>query len=327
MHSWSGIAFAVVIAVGIAPTAVPGTAQADQKFPARPVRLVVPFSPGGTPDILARMLGQKMSENWRQPVVVDNRTGAGGTLGAAIVARAAPDGHTLLLTSSAFAIGAALGRKLPYDPLIDFAAIADIGASTMVLVVAPALGVASAKDFIAVAQANPGKFLFGSAGAGSATHMHAERFRYLAGIKAQHVGFKGQPEFLIEIAAARVHFGVSALTVCLPLVRDGRLVPLAVGTPERSPLLPEVPAMAEVVRGWSREGGIRLLAPAGTAVPVLRQVSKEVAETLDFPEIRTRLQAVGFQISPTTPEESGKSLRADIEAFTRIAKAAGLRAP
>jgi tripartite-type tricarboxylate transporter receptor subunit TctC len=268
------------------------------------------------------MMGPKMSERWGQPVVVDNRSGAGGTIGAAIVARATPDGHTLLLTSSAFPIAAALQRSLSYDTLKDFSGVANIGFSTLVLVVAPELGVKSVNEFIALARAKPRVLLFGSAGAGSATHIHAERFLRAAGVKARHVGFKGQSEFLIEIAAGRVHFGVSALTVCLPFVADGRL--LALATTERSYLLPGVSEMAEVAPGWERSGAIRLVAPTGTPRAVLNQVSGEVARVLDLPEIRNRLDAVAFHVLPSTPEETDRSLRADIETFSKVARQTGL---
>src|SRR5262245_32434570 len=177
-------------------------AQGVQDFPKRPIRLVVAFTAGGTPDTLARLLGPKMSETWKQPVVIENRPGAGGTVAAAAVARATPDGYTLLVTSQAIAVSAAVMQHLPFDPLKDLVGVARIGRGAgALLVAAPALGIKSAKELIALAQARPGKLLYGSAGAGSATHMNAVMFMLAAGIKAQHVGFKGQPEFLIEIAA------------------------------------------------------------------------------------------------------------------------------
>lgn len=323
MSIFQRITLASVISIAIAGLGPANAAQTQQQFPRKPIRLVVPFSAGGTPDILARMMAPKMRESWGQTVVVENRTGAGGMIGAAIVAKAAPDGHTLLLTSSAFAIGAALQPNLPYDALKDFAGVANMGFSTMVLVVAPALGVKSVKELIALARTQPGNLLFGSAGSGSATHMSAERFRLAAGIKAEHVAFKGQPEFLIEIVTGRIHYGVSALTVSLPFIQDGRLVALAAA--QRLPVLPEVPAMAEVVPGWGRDGLVSLRAPAGTPRPIVKQISKEVARILELPDVTERLQAVGFQIAYSTPEESDRSLRADIEVFSKIARDAGLR--
>lgn len=323
MHALHNVAFLIAITAGIVVAAATDAAQTQQKYPTRPVRIVVPFSAGGTPDTLARMIGPKLSESWRQPVVIENRTGAGGTIGAGLVAKATPDGYTFLLTSPAFAITAALHSTLPYDPIKGFAGVTNFGFSTTALVVAPALGVKSAKELIALAQAQPGKILFGSAGAGSATHMNGERFRLAAGIKVAHVGFKGQPEFMIEVMTGRVHYAVGTLTVALPFIRDGRLLALAVL--QRTPLVPEAPAFAEVVPGWSRDGSQMLLAPAETPREVLSHVSKEVARILDFPDVRERLQAVAFHIASSTPQETDKMLRADIAVFSRVVREAGLR--
>ena len=200
---------AAVIAAATFAAMSPAITHAQQKYPAKPIRLVVAFTAGGVPDMLARLLGPRVGESLGQPLVIENRPGAGGTIAASVVAKAAPDGYTLLATSNALAISAALQPNLSYDPLKDFSAVASIGYSTSALVVAPALGVKSVKELIALAHAQPGKIFFGSAGSGSGTHISAERFRYAAGIKAVHVAFKGQPEFIIEIVAGRVHFGMA----------------------------------------------------------------------------------------------------------------------
>ncbi|HTE14148.1 MAG TPA: tripartite tricarboxylate transporter substrate-binding protein [Burkholderiales bacterium] len=306
-------------------TTMPGFAQTQQKFPSKPIRLVVAFTPGGTTDILARLITPGMHEVWGQPVVIEARPGAGGTLAASIVAKAAADGYTLLATSPAFAISAVASSNLQYDPIKDFTGVGEIGYSTSVLVVAPSLGVKTVKEFIALANARPGKILFGSAGALTSTHLGAERFRLVTGIKAQHVGYKGQPEFLIEIVAERIHFGSPGLTVALPFIRDGKLVPLVVATPQRTPALPDVPAAPEVLPGWGREGSQAWLAPAGTPRAIRHQISREMARALALPEVRERLQNLGFQIASTTPEEHDKNLRADIEVFSRIVREAGLK--
>src|SRR4051812_44574687 len=185
-------ALAAALLAGV--IAVP--AHAQQKFPSKPVRLVVGFSPGSATDITARMVGPKLSEIWGQPVIIENRSGAGSTLASAMVAKATPDGHTLLVVSASFAITAVLQKGLPYDPLKDFAGVAQFGATTGALTVAPSLGFKSLKEFIAAARANPDKFLFGSAGLGSGLHMSTERFNLAAGIKAVHVPFRGQPEMI-----------------------------------------------------------------------------------------------------------------------------------
>ena len=300
-------------------------AQGGSRFPTKPIRLVT-SSAGSQTDIVTRMIGNKLSESTGQPVVIENRGGAGGALAAALVAKAVPDGHTLLLQSPQFAIAAAVQSNLPYDTLKDFTGVTRIGFSTVVLVVAPALGVRSVKELIALVQSKPGQMFYASAGAGSSMHMNAERFRFAAGVKATHVGFKSPPEALVEVMAGRVQWTLPGLGPALPLIKDGKVVALAVLTPQRSPLLPDVPAMAEALPGYARDGSYSLMAPAKTPRPILSQISKEVARILDLPDIKERFQPMGFAPAPTTPEEQDKVLRADIETFTRVAKLAGLRA-
>jgi tripartite-type tricarboxylate transporter receptor subunit TctC len=326
MHALQLSLSAAALAAGIAAT-MPGLAQNAQNFPSKPIRLIVPFSTGSGVDTNARMIAPKLQESWGQPIVVENRTGGGGRLGAAIVAKAPPDGYTLLWTSSAFTISAALFADLPYDPIKDFAGVTLIGNGTGAIVVAPSLGVKTVQDFIAYAQARPGKMLLGSAGAGSATHMTGERFRIGAGIKSVHVGFKGPAEAALEVMAGRIHFAYIGLTTAMPFIRDGRLIPLAVNAQERSPVLPDVPAMPEVLPGWVREGGQSVLAPAGTPRPIRKKISQEIARILDLPEIKERLQMVGFLPDPCTPEEHERFLRAQIQTFAGIVRLAGLRAP
>jgi len=327
MRAMQSATFAALIAMGIVVTAAQGVAQAQKKYPIRPVRIVVGFSAGSATDITARMLAPRLGEKWGQPVIVENRPGAGGTLAAATVAKATPDGHTLLLISAAFAIGAVLHANLPYDPLKDFVGVAQIGASTGALTVAPSLGVKSVKELIALAQERPGKIFYGSAGAGSGIHMTAERFKMVAGIKTVHVGFKGQPEMLIEIMAGRIHYGFPGLGPALAMIKDGRLVVLAVVTMKRSPLLPEVPTMVEVLPGFERDATHGLLAPAGTPRRVLNQVSKDVAGVLDLPEVKRQMQVISFEPAPSTPEEFDQIIRSMIGTFAKVIVAAGLRAP
>ena len=205
-----GAAIGAAVITAIAATVAPVHAQTRQNYPSKPVR-VVAGAFGSPSDILARTLGPKMSESWGQPVVVENRAGAAGMIASAIVAKAAPDGYTLLLISAQFAILAALQSNLPYDPLKDFAGVTQLGFSTSALVMSPSLGVKTVKDFIAYAQARPGQILFSSGGAGSSTHINGEKFRFAAGIKAVHVGFKGTPDALIEVLGGRVHYRIVGL--------------------------------------------------------------------------------------------------------------------
>ena len=232
-----------VLLVGILATLFTTDAPAQQKFPTKPIRIVLGGTPGSTPDILARLIGNKMSENWGQPVVIDNRP---GVIAYSMVAKSAPDGYTLVLAAPSIAIRAALVPNLPYDTLKDFAGITEIGFSNVVVVVGPGLGVKSVKELVAYADARPGKMFFATAAAGGADHMTVERFKFAAGIKAQHVSFKGQAESLIETAAGRSHFTTAGLTAALSFIQDGKLVALV----QLVPGLPGVPLAADVVPQW-----------------------------------------------------------------------------
>ena len=314
---------AVIVALLVA--AVPGIAQAQQNYPSRPVRFVVGFSPGSATDITARMVGPRLAEMWGQPVVIDNRPGAGGAIATTAVSRAAPDGYTLALISASFAIGAVLHRDLPYDPLRDFVGVTQIGTTSGVLAVTPSLPVKSVKDLIALAKERPGKILFGSAGAGSGIHISAERFRMVAGINTIHIGFKGQPEMLLEIIAGRVHYGMPGLGPSMGMIKDGRIRALAVVTKNRSPLLPDVPVLSEVLPGFERDATHGLLAPAGTPRRILNKISKDVATVLELPEIKQMMVAMTFEPGPTTPEEYDRIIRNMIGVFSKVVVAAGLR--
>jgi tripartite-type tricarboxylate transporter receptor subunit TctC len=317
---------AAVVAAGVALAATPWAAWAQQKYPSKPVRIVVPFSPGSATDITARMIGPRLGELWAQPVIVENRAGAGGTLAAVAVSRATPDGYTLLLTSAAFAITAALNSNLPYDPLKDFAGVTQVGFTSGVLAVTPGLGARSVKELIALGKAQPDKLLYGSAGVGSGIHMTAERFRMIAGFRAVHVGYRGQPEMLIDIVSGRIHYAFPSLGPVMPFIKDGRVLALAMVTAKRSPLLPDVPAMVEVLPGFERDASHALLAPAKTPRPILNQISRDVARVLAMPEVRQQMQAMSFEPAPTTPEEFDRILRRLIALFSKVADAAGMRA-
>jgi len=314
------------ILAALTVAALPDNALAQQKFPTKPIRFLVPFSPGGGTDTLARVVAQKMSESWGQPVVIENRTGAGGSIGTALAAKAVPDGYTLLVSSPGFAVAAALHPKnLPYDPIKDFTGVTNIGYSTSTLVVTPALGVKTLKEFIDYGQARPGKILFSSGGAGSSTHLSGEKFRLTAGIKAVHVGFKGSSDALLEVVAGRVHYVITGLLTTLPFIKDGRIVVLAITAPMRSPVLPDVPTVAETLPGYKREGSHIMLAPAGTPRPIVQQISREVRRIFELPDVKERLKNYDYLLSPTTPEEMDKILRADIEMFSDLVVRAGLR--
>jgi tripartite-type tricarboxylate transporter receptor subunit TctC len=311
------IAFALF---AIASLPAPG----QQKFPTKPVRFLIGFSPGSATDITGRVIGPKLSDMWGQPVIIENRSGAGGRLATEMVARATPDGHTLLLTSASFAITAVLEKNLPYDPLRDLRGVAQIGTTTGILAVAPSLGVKSAGELIALAKAKPATILFGSAGTGSGIHFTTERFNMVAGIKVVHVPYKGQPEMILDIVTGRIQYGIPGLGSSLPFIKDGRLLPLAVATAKRSPLLPNVPTLAEVLPGFERDAAHGVLAPARTPRPIVQQISRDIARVLELPDVKERMQSIAFEIAPTSPEEYDRILHNQIELFTNIAKAVGL---
>ena len=314
---------AVLLAAGVL-AADPALAQkAPDTFPTKPVRILVGFSPGSATDITARLLGPKLSEMWGQPVVIENRSGAGGTLAWAVAAKATPDGHTITIVSTAFAISAVVqGKSLPYDALKDFRAVTMIGTPTGVLVVAPSLGVKSVKELIALTKEK--KILYASTGAGTGTHMGTERFNLAAGIRPVHVAFKGQPEMIIEVVTGRVNFVIAGLGPAMPFIKDGRLIPLAVNTPKRSQHLPDVPALVEILPAFERDAAHAFMAPAQTPTPVVEKIAKDVARVLEMPDVKERLYAISFDPSPTSPEEYDREVRRQIEVFTKVAKAVGL---
>jgi tripartite-type tricarboxylate transporter receptor subunit TctC len=297
---------------------------AQQKFPTKPVRFVIGFTAGGPPDTTARIIGPKLADMWGQPVVIENRVGASGTLAVAVVAQATPDGHTLALVSAAFAVNAVVQPNLPFDPLKDFRGVTQIGVPTSAIVVAPSLGVRSLKGLIAAARERPGKLIYATPGPGSSTFMTTAGFNMLAGITATHVAFKGQSEMMVEILGGRVHYGVLGFQTALSSIKDGRLLALAVVTAKRSPLMPDVPTVAEILPGYDREAAHALLAPARTPNAIVQQISKDVARVLDIPDVRDRFQALGFALVPTTPEEHDRIILGQIEIFTRIAKVTGI---
>jgi tripartite-type tricarboxylate transporter receptor subunit TctC len=303
-----------------------GIAYAQEKFPHKPIRMLVPFSPGSQTDILARWVGEKMGESWGQQVVVDNRPSAGGTIASEYVLAANPDGHTLMMVSTGHAGNATLYSKLPYDTVKDFAGISQVASVPNVLIVAPGLGVKSVKELIALAKSKSGQFNFSSAGIGSGTQINGEMFKLAAGIDATHVAYKGAPEALNNVIAGSVQFNFSPVLVAAGQIRAGRVVPLAVSTAARSPMFPDVPTVAEAgLAGFDYDQWYGLLASAKTPRPLVNVVNKEVVRILNLPDMKERMLSQGATPKPTTPEAFDAFIRSEVKKFAQVIIAAGAR--
>jgi len=309
----------------VATCALPWAAFA-QTYPTKPVRILVTFSAGSQADVLARLVGGKMSENSGQQVVVDNRPSAGGIVAGGIVLNASPDGYTLIMHSNAFAVSAALYTKLPYDSIKDFAAVSQVASIPYVLVVAPGLGPKSVRELIALAKQSPGKFSFGSAGTGSGTQMAGEQFKFMAGIDAVHIPYKGTPEALVDTMAMRIQFWLSPIGPAMSLVKDGRLLALGVSTSQRTPALPDVPTIAEAgVTGYDVDGWFGIFAPGKTSRAVVNQINAAIGRIVNVPEIKDRMRVQGVVLKSSTPEEFSKLMGDDVATYSKIVKAAGIK--
>jgi tripartite-type tricarboxylate transporter receptor subunit TctC len=313
-------------AVLIVASFAAGAATAAERYPSRPIRMLVPFSAGSQTDILARWMGEKITEASGQQVVVDNRPSAGGTIASQYVLGANPNGYTLMMVSTGHAGNATLYSKLPYDTVKDFAGITRVASVPNLLVVGPALGVKSVKELIALAKSKPGQINFSSAGVGSGTQINGEMFKIAAGFEATHVPYKGAPESLNETATGRVHFTFSPILVAVGQVKAGRVVVLAVSTAKRSAMFPNVPTVAEAgVPGFDYDQWYGLLASAQTPRPLVKVVNQEMVRVLNLPDIKERMLTQGATPTPTTPEEFDAFIRSEVKRFAKVLIAAGAR--
>jgi tripartite-type tricarboxylate transporter receptor subunit TctC len=325
MHAGRRIA-AAVSSVALACFTLAAAAQpSGSHYPAKPIRVYIGFSAGSEIDTIGRLVAQKMSESLGQPLVVETRTGAGGTLAADAVAKAAPDGYTLLVNSVSHAGVQALYPKLPFDTLKDFSPVSQLTSAPNVLLVAPSAGIRSVKDLVAMAKDKPGQVNFGSAGVGSGTHMTLEQFRLATGIQVAHVPYKGVPEVMTDTATGRVHTSFAPIGNALGMVKDGRLVPLAVSTTARVPSLPDVPTLAEagVPLDWDQWYG--MFAPARTPPQIVGQLSREVAKALAAPDVRERIVNRGSVPKASTPEEFEAFVRAEVAKVGKVIRDGNIR--
>ena len=299
-----------------------------QNYPARPIRIIAQFTPGTSTDILARVIGGKLSEAWGQQVVVDNRPGAGGLVGTEIGAKAAPDGYTLTMAvSSAFGINPTLYAKLPYDAVRDFAPITNIALTPQTLVANPSFAAKSVKDLIALAKAKPGQFNYASLGSGSTSHLTMEMFRSAAGIQLNHIPYKGSPAAHAELFSGQIPVMFDAIPAVLPHVKSGRLRGLGIGAPKRSPFLPEVPTVAESgFPGFEAVGWIGIAAPAKTPAPVLDKLNAEIVRIINSPEMKERLATLAFTPVGDTREQFARFISSEIAKWGRAVRASGAKA-
>jgi tripartite-type tricarboxylate transporter receptor subunit TctC len=318
---FAGVAFAIGVAL-VAEAAAPAPA-----FPTKPIRLVVPYPPGGTTDIVARPLAKGLQESLGHPVIIENKPGAGGNIGMDYVAKSTPDGHVLAVTAvSTLAIGATIYGKLPYDVLRDLAPITQVAAVPNILVVHPSLPANSVRELIAYAKANPGKLKFGSAGSGTTVHLSGELFKTLSGVDIQHIPYKGAAPAMVDLLGGRVDLMFDFLSSALSHIKASKLRALAVTSAKRSPLLPDVPTIAEAgIRGYEVHASFGVLAPGGTPQPVVAKLHDEIVKVLRSKEMKEVLLAQGAESIGDMPAEFAATLRMEVEKWAPIVKASGAR--
>jgi tripartite-type tricarboxylate transporter receptor subunit TctC len=300
-------------------------AASAQPYPSRPVKIIVPFTPGSATDVMARIVGERLNVAWGQPVVVENRPGAGGTIGIRDTARAEPDGYTLAVVSSGHAVNHVLYKDPGYDSLKDLAAVAMLGSLPSVLIVPPSLGVNSVKELVALLKAKPGQLNYATAGVGSGAHVNVEKFNVAAGVKALHVPLKGTPPILTETMAGRIQYAFVPAVSSMGLVKDGKVKPLAVSTGKRVAALPEVPTLGEA--GFPEGEStfwLALLAPAKTPPAIVGQINAEVLRALQSAELKERLVKLGTEPMLMTPAESDAFIRREHDELGKVMRDAGL---
>lgn len=304
----------------------PGTLAA-QTYPAKPIRFIVPFAPGGTTDIIARLMGNKLSEEFGQQVVVDNRGGAGSMIGTEAAAKSPADGYTIILNNIGLAINETLYPKRPYEALKDLAPVSLVGITPNVFVVHPSLPVKSVREFVAFAKARPGELTYASGGIGSSSHLAGALFQILSGTRVVHVPYKGAGPGLIDVASGQVHFMINSMPAVMTHVKSGRLRALAVSSTKRSQAAPELPTIAESgVPGYDYSTWYGLLVPAGTPQTVVARLNGAVQKALNNSSLREKLTQQGVETEPGTPEKFGSIISADIAKWRKIIREANIKA-
>ncbi len=294
-------------------------------YPSKPVRMVIPFPPGGTTDVIGRMLAQKLTDAWRQPVVVENRAGAAGAIGSEYVAKSPPDGYTLVMGGgTTHSAGPAVNPKIPYNNITDFTPVTLVTTFPNMLLLNPGVPAKTVAEFIALLKANPGKYNFASSGAGSTLHLAAELFMMMSGTKITHVPYKGPSLAMNDVMAGRVECEFDNMATAWPLVQSGKLRALGVAGLERSPAAPDVPAIAEVLPGFEANSWVGLLMPAGSPADIARKFSFESRRVLLEPEFARKLQELGATPVGSSPEELAAFIKKDTDRWRQVVKAAGI---
>jgi tripartite-type tricarboxylate transporter receptor subunit TctC len=314
------------LTAGMLLTVTCGIAAAQGVYPAKPVRLVLPYPPGGGTDVIARPLAAKLSETLGQQFVVENRGGAGGNIGMESVARAPADGYTIVMALTAqLAVNPSLYPKLPYDPVRDFAPITQLGSAPYVMLVHPTLPSRTVKEFIAIAKSRPDELTFASAGNGSGAHLAGELLKSMTGVRLTHVPYKGAGPSLPDLIAGQVQSSFITYTSAGPQIRAGRVRAIGVTTLKRSPALPDVPAISETVAGYDSGVWYGVLAPAGTPRDIVMKLNAEINRALNAPDVRPRLTSEAMEPSGTTPEALGDHMKAEIAKWARVVKESGAK--
>ncbi len=302
-----------------------GTAWSQPIYPAKPVRVVVVFPPAGATDIVARLVFQKMGEQLNQQFLIDNRAGAGGMIGAEIVAKSPPDGYTIMVYSQTLVANAHLYQKLPYDPLKDFIGVATLTRLVLMLAVHPALPARTTKDFIALAKARPSELLYGSAGIGASQHLSMSLLANMAGVKMNHVPFKGGTPAVLAMIGGEIHAVLTPIAEVYPYLNTGRLRPIAVSSPMRTTQFPEIPAIAETVKGYDFTSWFGAFVPAGTPRSIVDRLNAELKKAVADPDIAAKLSAQTLDPLHSTPEEFAKLLQSDYDKLRQVVKLSGAR--
>ena len=317
------IAAGLLAAVGFC---LPAGLASAQNYPTGPMRIVVPYPPGGGTDVLGRAIGQKLSERFRQPVVIDNRGGANGTIGAAVAAKAPPDGHTMLIVAAGYASGLSLYKNLPYDQTRDLTSVSRLASGPLVLVVHPSVPVRSIKELVALTKARPGEVNVGSSGVGSLPHLSAELFASMSGIKLVHIPYKGAGPGLIGVLSGQVPVYFMNILGSLPQIKAGKLRALGVTSPERTPIAPDLPTIAESgLPGFDMTNWYGMMAPGATPRDIIGKLQHEIARIMALPEFKDLLAAGGMTSVASTPEQFAEFLSRETIKYARIIQAAGVK--